>query len=141
MLGLSTANVVGVPAATWLGQHLGWRSAFVVVAVIGAATVGALLRFVPPLTAIVTTNPLTELGALRRPQVLLTLAVGAIGFGGMFAVYTYVSTTLTDVAGMGAGLVPLVLALFGVGMVLGNIGGGCSPIAGWTARSSRPWAP
>ncbi len=124
MLGLSTANVVGVPAATWLGQHLGWRSAFVVVAVIGVATVAALLRFVPPLTAIVTTNPLTELGALRRPQVLLTLAVGAIGFGGMFAVYTYVSTTLTDVAGMGAGLVPLVLALFGVGMVLGNIGGG-----------------
>ncbi|MFQ6226097.1 MFS transporter [Nocardia sp. NPDC002869] len=124
MLGLSTANVVGVPAATWLGQHLGWRSAFVVVAVLGVATVVALLRFVPPLTAVVTTNPLTELGALRRPQVLLTLAVGAIGFGGMFAVYTYVSTTLTDVAGMGAGLVPLVLALFGVGMVLGNIGGG-----------------
>ncbi|WP_442941789.1 MFS transporter [Nocardia sp. NBC_00416] len=124
MLGLSTANVVGVPAATWLGQHLGWRSAFVVVAAIGAATVFALLRFVPPLTAMVTTNPLTELGALRRPQVLLTLAVGAIGFGGMFAVYTYVSTTLTDVAGLSAGLVPLVLMLFGVGMVLGNIGGG-----------------
>ncbi|MFC3964667.1 MFS transporter [Nocardia jiangsuensis] len=124
MLGLSVANVVGVPAATWLGQAFGWRSAFVVVAVIGLATVAALLRFVPPLTGIVTTNPLTELSALRRPQVLLTLAVGAIGFGGMFAVYTYVATTLTDVAGLGAGLVPLVLALFGVGMVIGNIAGG-----------------
>ncbi|MFC8046561.1 MFS transporter [Nocardia sp. NPDC057353] len=124
MLGLSVANVVGVPAATWLGQAFGWRSAFVVVAVIGLATVAALLRFVPPLTGIVTTNPLTELGALRRPQVLLTLAVGAIGFGGMFAVYTYVATTLTDVAGLGSALVPLVLALFGVGMVIGNIAGG-----------------
>ncbi|WP_416235025.1 MFS transporter [Nocardia farcinica] len=124
MLGLSAANVVGVPAATWLGQHFGWRDAFVVVALIGAATVAALLRFVPELTGLVITNPLTELGALRRTQVLATLAVGAIGFGGMFAVYTYIATTLTDVAGMAAGAVPLVLALFGLGMVAGNVAGG-----------------
>lgn len=124
MLGLSAANVVGVPAATWLGQHLGWRDAFVVVAVIGVATVAALLRFVPELTGITMTNPMTELGALRRPQVLMTLLVGAIGFGGMFAVYTYIATTLIDVAGLRAGLVPLVLMLFGVGMVVGNIVGG-----------------
>ncbi|WP_338774452.1 MFS transporter [Nocardia vulneris] len=124
MLGLSAANVVGVPAATWLGQHLGWRDAYVVVAVIGLATVGALIKFVPELTGITMTNPVTELGALRRPQVLLTLLVGAIGFGGMFAVYTYITTTLTGVAGMSAGLVPLVLMLFGVGMVVGNIVGG-----------------
>ncbi|WP_411157136.1 MFS transporter [Nocardia farcinica] len=124
MLGLSAANVVGVPAATWLGQHFGWRDAFVVVALIGAATVAALLRFVPELTGLVITNPLTELGALRRTQVLATLAVGAIGFGGMFAVYTYIATTLTDVAGMAAGAVPLVLALFGLGMVAGNMAGG-----------------
>ncbi|WP_327121605.1 MFS transporter [Nocardia sp. NBC_01730] len=124
MLGLSAANVVGVPAATWLGQHLGWRDAFVVVAVIGVATVAALIRFVPALTGIKATNPMIELGALRRPQVLLTLLVGAVGFGGMFAVYTYIATTLTDVAGMRAGLVPVVLMLFGVGMVVGNIAGG-----------------
>ncbi len=124
MLGLSAANVVGVPAATWLGQHLGWRDAFVVVVLIGIATVAALLRFVPELTGVTMTNPMTELGALRRPQVLLTLLVGAIGFGGMFAVYTYIATTLTDVAGLRAGAVPLVLMLFGVGMVIGNIVGG-----------------
>ncbi|MBF6337438.1 MFS transporter [Nocardia abscessus] len=124
MLGLSAANVVGVPAATWLGQHLGWRDAFVVVALIGIATVAALLRFVPELTGITMTDPMTELGALRRPQVLLTLLVGAVGFGGMFAVYTYIATTLTDVAGLRAGAVPLVLMLFGVGMVIGNIVGG-----------------
>ncbi|MGV9724632.1 MFS transporter [Nocardia beijingensis] len=124
MLGLSAANVVGVPAATWLGQHLGWRDAFVVVALIGVTTVAALLRFVPELTGITMTNPMTELGALRRPQVLLTLLVGAVGFGGMFAVYTYIATTLTDVSGMRTGAVPLVLMLFGVGMVIGNIVGG-----------------
>ncbi|WP_159839696.1 MFS transporter [Nocardia sp. CY41] len=124
MLGLSAANVVGVPAATWLGQHLGWRDAFVVVALIGVTTVAALLRFVPELTGVTVTDPMTELGALRRPQVLLTLLVGAVGFGGMFAVYTYIATTLTDVAGLRAGAIPLVLMLFGVGMVIGNIVGG-----------------
>lgn len=124
MLGLSAANVVGVPVATWLGQHLGWRNAYVVVTLIGVATVLALLRFVPELTGLSTTDPRTELGALRRPQVILTLAVGAIGFGGMFAVYTYVTTTLTDVADMSLGLVPIVLMLFGLGMVAGNILGG-----------------
>nr|WP_232236348.1 MFS transporter [Nocardia sp. BMG51109] len=124
MLGLSAANVVGVPAATWLGQNLGWRDAYLVVAVIGLATVFAIAKFVPQLTGIRVTDPRTELGALRRSQVLLTLLVGAVGFGGMFAVYTYVTTTLTDVAGMPVGLVPLVLALFGLGMVAGNIVGG-----------------
>ncbi|MGS2808815.1 MFS transporter [Nocardia sp. MW-W600-9] len=124
MLGLSVANVIGVPGATWLGQHLGWRDAYVVVAAIGVATVAALWRFVPSLTGMKITNPLTELGALRRPQVLLTLAVGAIGFGGMFAVYTYIATTMTDVAGMPIGAVPIVLAMFGLGMIAGNILGG-----------------
>ncbi|MFE3757066.1 MFS transporter [Nocardia tengchongensis] len=124
MLGLSAANVVGVPAATWLGQHLGWRDAFVVVAIIGLATVAALSRFVPELHGIRMTDPRTELTALRRPQVLLTLLVGAIGFGGMFAVYTYITTTLTDVSGLSITLVPLVLGLFGLGMVAGNIAGG-----------------
>ncbi|APB01414.1 putative MFS-type transporter YtbD [Nocardia seriolae] len=124
MLGLSAANVVGVPAATWLGQNLGWRDAFIVVAVIGLATVAAIFRFVPELHGIRMTDPRTELTALRRPQVLLTLLVGAIGFGGMFAVYTYITTTLTDVAGLRAAFVPLVLALFGLGMIAGNIIGG-----------------
>ncbi len=124
MLGLSAANVVGVPAATWMGQHLGWRDAYVVVAVIGVATVAAIARFVPELTGIRMTDPRTELGALGKSQVLLTLLVGAVGFGGMFAVYTYITTTLTDVAGMRLGFVPIVLMLFGLGMVAGNIIGG-----------------
>ncbi len=124
MLGLSAANVVGVPAATWLGQALGWRDAYLVVAAIGLVTVAAIARFVPELTGVRITDPRTELGALRRSQVLLTLLVGAVGFGGMFAVYTYITTTLTSVAGLSLDLVPLVLALFGVGMIVGSILGG-----------------
>lgn len=64
------------------------------------------------------------MGALREPQVWLTLLVGTVGFGGMFATYTYIAPTMTEVAGMGRSVVPVVLALFGVGMVTGNIVGG-----------------
>ena len=124
MLGLSVANVVGVPVAAWVGQQFGWRTAFGIVTVIGLATIVSLLRRVPPLHGVRTTNPLTELGALARSQVWLTLAVAAVGFGGMFAVYTYISTTLTDVAGVPVSLVPLFLMIYGAGMVVGNLLGG-----------------
>lgn len=124
MMGLSVANVVGVPAASWLGQNLGWRSAFVLVAGIGTVTLVAIWSWLPPLAAMRMTNPLTELGALRRPQVWMTLIIGMVGFGGMFAVYTYISTTLTDVAGLSRSLVPLALMIYGLGMVAGNLLGG-----------------
>ena len=70
------------------------------------------------------TSPLAELGALKRVQVWLALLVGMVGFGGMFAVYTYISTTMTDVAGLSRALVPLALMVFGIGMVVGNLVGG-----------------
>ena len=130
MLGLSVANVVGVPVATWLGNTVGWRSAFAVVAVIGVVTVAALLRFLPGLTDMKITNPLTELSALRRAQVWFTLLIGIVGFGGMFAFYTYISTTLTSVSGLSRALVPLALALYGIGMVTGNV------LGGWMADRS-----
>ncbi|MGW5075737.1 MFS transporter [Rhodococcus sp. NPDC004095] len=124
MLGLSVANVVGVPVAAWLGQHLGWRAAFALVAVIGVVTVVSLMLWIPRLDAMPTTNPITELGALTRVQVWMTLIMGMVGFGGMFAVYTYISTTLTDVSGLSRSLVPLALMLYGLGMVVGNLVGG-----------------
>ncbi len=124
MMGLSVANVVGVPLATGVGLAMGWRSAYVIVAVIGVVTVVALLAWVPQVGASPSGGPLAELGALRRPQVLLTLGVGIVGFGGMFALYTYISPVLTSVAGYSVGAVPLVLALYGGGMVAGNFLGG-----------------
>lgn len=124
MMGLSVANVIGVPVAAWIGQALGWRSAFALVAVIGVATVASLFVWIPRLDGMPVTNPITELGALGRVQVWMTLIVGMVGFGGMFAVYTYISTTLTDVSGLGASFVPLALMLYGLGMVAGNFVGG-----------------
>ncbi|RVW04506.1 MFS transporter [Rhodococcus spongiicola] len=122
--GLSVANVAGVPVATWIGQDLGWRSAFALVAVVGVLTVVAIAAWVPPLHTMSTTDPRTELGALRRGQVWLTLAIAMVGFAGMFAVYTYVVSTLTDVAGMPMSLIPLALLVYGVGMVVGVFLGG-----------------
>jgi DHA1 family inner membrane transport protein len=124
MTGLTVATVVGVPIASWLGQALGWRSAFGLVVVIGLITLTAIAVWLPNIGATHASSPLTELGALKRPQVWLALAVGMVGFGGMFAVYTYVATTLTGVSGLSRALVPLALMVFGVGMVVGNIVGG-----------------
>ncbi|WP_084385485.1 MFS transporter [Rhodococcus sp. WMMA185] len=124
MMGLAVANVAGVPLASWLGQNLGWRSAFALAASIGLVTIGAIWRWVPALGGMHVTNPLTELGALRRTQVWMTLITGMIGFGGMFAVYTYISTTLTGVSGLPLSFVPLALMIFGVGMIAGNLIGG-----------------
>lgn len=124
LLGLTVANVVGVPAATWLGQALGWRSAFIAVGAIGVLTMLALVRWLPSIALADDTSLRAEVRALGRAQVWLTLAIAAIGFGGMFAVYSYITPTLTNLAGMAASRVPLVLAVWGVGMVVGNLVGG-----------------
>ena len=124
MLGLTVANVVGVPLATLLGQQFGWRSTYAMVAVLGVLTIAAVDRFVPSVAALPGASPRRELGALRRPQVWLTLLIGAVGFGGMFAVYSYIAPTLTEVSGFRAAQVPIALALFGIGMTVGTEVGG-----------------
>ncbi|MBO1267459.1 MFS transporter [Arthrobacter cavernae] len=124
MGGLTVANVIGVPLATWLGQTFGWRLLFVVVGAIGLATVVMLLKFVPFEPAHPEASIRRELGALKRIQVWLALLIGVIGFGGFFAVYTYIAHTMTSVAGIPEFLIPAVVALYGLGMVVGNIIGG-----------------
>ena len=124
MLGLSVATLAGVPAATWLGQQWGWRSAFVAVVGLAALTVLAVLALVPRTPGNPAATVRSELGALRRPQVWLTIAVAVVGFGGFFALYAYIAPLTTEVAGTGAGFVPVVLLAFGVGGVLGTVLGG-----------------
>ncbi|MDH6245623.1 MFS transporter [Mycobacterium sp. OTB74] len=124
MTGLTVATVVGVPLASWMGQHLGWRAAFSLVVLVGLLTTAAIWRWMPGLDSMAATSPMIELGALRRVQVWLALLVGMVGFGGMFAVYTYVSTTLTDVSGLSRALIPVGLMTYGLGMVVGNLVGG-----------------
>jgi DHA1 family inner membrane transport protein len=124
MLGLSAATLAGVPAATWLGQALGWRSAYWAVVVVAALTVATVAAVVPVTPQPADAGIRTELGALRRPQVLLTLVVATVGFGGMFAVYTYIAPITTDLAGLARGTVPAVLLAFGVGGFIGTVLGG-----------------
>ncbi|MER6050353.1 MFS transporter, partial [Streptomyces sp. NPDC001793] len=132
-LGLTIANIVGVPAATLLGQHLGWRATFLVVAAVGVVAMAALARLIPPLPAERHTGLARELRALGDRQVLLGLLTTVFGFAGIFAVYSYLASMMTEVTGFAAGSVPLVLALFGIGMTLGALAAG--PL---TDRALRP---
>ncbi|WP_022682616.1 MFS transporter [Sphingobium bisphenolivorans] len=121
MTGLTVATVIGVPVANWMGQVLGWRSGFGVVALLAVATITLVALFAPRDAGDPDASPMRELGALREPQVLLTLLTGAIGFGGLFAVYTYVASTMLTVTHVSAHWVPAILAIFGVGMTIGNL--------------------
>lgn len=127
MVGLTVATVIGVPIANVMGQTIGWRWGFAMVGVLALITATAVYIFAPRDLPRRDVNPLSELSALGNRQVLLTLATGAIGFGGYFAVYTYVASTLIEVTGTGDASVPPVLALMGVGMTLGTL------LAGWGA--------
>nr|WP_299379991.1 MFS transporter [uncultured Halomonas sp.] len=123
MLGLSMANLIGAPLATWAGNLFGWQVAFAGVGIVALLT-ALLIRFVVPAQAIdANASPRREFTALVKPRVLFTLGVGCIGFGGMFAVFSYVIPTLTEQAGMREALGPLVLAVFGIGTMLGNVFG------------------
>jgi DHA1 family inner membrane transport protein len=121
MLGLTLATVVGVPLANFLGQAAGWRRGFGVVACLGLATLALLWLFAPRGDAGAGASPWQELSALRVKQVWLTLAIGAIGFGGLFCVYSYLASTLLAVTHAPPRLIPPVLCVFGIGMFLGNL--------------------
>lgn len=122
--GLTIANVVGVPAVTWLGQEAGWRTAYLVVAAVFAATFAAVWLAVPFQPGDPAATVRRELSIFSRTQVWLALLIGSVGFGGFFAVYTYVAPVVTDVAGLSPGAVPWVLVVAGLGMTIGNIVGG-----------------
>ena len=121
MLGLTVATILGVPFANWLGQAIGWRWGFAIVALLALLTVLLVFLYAPVDTPDPKASPLRELGALRRGQVWLTLATGAIGFGGLFAVYAYLASTLIAVTGVKPMLIPLVFCVFGTGLTAGNL--------------------
>ncbi|ALM54365.1 MFS transporter [Halomonas huangheensis] len=123
MLGLTTAIVIGAPLATWAGQWLGWQFAFQAVGVIAFITMGMIRLFVPRQPHDVEASPKRELTALVKQRVLFTLGVASIGFGGMFSVFSYVVPTLRAQADMPETVGPWVLAIFGIGGILGNLVG------------------
>ncbi|MGY2704537.1 MFS transporter [Nocardioides sp. HB32] len=130
MLGLSVANVVGVPAATWLGQQAGWRAAYLSTAVLAVATMVMILAFVPSIAGNPHATGRREMAFFRNGQAMLTLLAGAVGFGGLFAVYSYIAPTVTEVSGLPESAVPVFTAAFGIGMVAGT----------WVAGRLAEWS-
>lgn len=124
LTGLTIANVVGVPLGTFLGQQFGWRVAFGIVAGIFALTSVLIALFVPARAGDPARTLRAELGAFRIPQVWFAIGIGAIGFGGFFAVYSYIAPVVTDVAGAPEWSVPIILVVMGLGMTVGNLVGG-----------------
>ncbi|MFE0147235.1 MFS transporter [Nonomuraea sp. NPDC059007] len=121
--GLTLANVLGVPLGTWIGQAYGWRSTFWVVVVIGVIGLAGVLALVPRQDR----QPVslrTELATFRKGGVWLALAMTVFGFAPVFAVITFIAPMMTGVGGFSPAAVPVVMALFGVGLVVGNIIGG-----------------
>ncbi|MEP6631148.1 MAG: MFS transporter, partial [Lapillicoccus sp.] len=121
LIGLGTANIVGVPVTTVLGQRLGWAVPYWVVGGIGLLTVLALWAWVPRQPRTQEASMRSELTALTRLQVWLALLVGVVGFGGMFATYAYITPTMTELAGFSSSFVPVILGVYGVGMVSGMV--------------------
>ncbi|MFJ2391461.1 MFS transporter [Streptomyces sp. NPDC087843] len=124
-LGLTVANIAGVPVATFIGQHFGWRATFLGVSVIGLAAIASLALLIPHDHTHAATGGLRgELAALRSLPVWLALGTTVAGFGALFSAYSYVTPMLTESAGYAESTVTLLLALFGVGATVGNLVGG-----------------
>jgi DHA1 family inner membrane transport protein len=128
--GLTISNVIGVPAITWLGQNVGWQSAYLAIASLFAMALILVAVSLPRYAGDSAATIVNELRALRHVQVWLALAMGAIGFGGLFAVYAYIRPLSQHVTGLSPEMTPLLLAVIGIGMTAGNF------IGGWAADRS-----
>lgn len=129
-MGLTIANVGGVPLATWVGQQIGWREAFAGTALLGVLTILALSLALPKGQPGQRPDVGRELRVLIRPQVLTALLTTVLGASAMFALYTYVAPVLTTLTGASDGFITLALVLIGVGFTVGNWLGG--RLADWS---------
>lgn len=130
MLGLTVATLLGTPLTTLFGQSLDWQVAFLTVGGVGLLTVALIWIYLPKDRVSEGASFARELGAFRRPQVWLTLGIAAVGYGGMFAMFSYIADTTMKVAMLPESTVPLMLVLFGIGMNAGNF------IGSWLADKS-----
>lgn len=132
MLGLTVSTIFGVPLANVIGQLFNWRGGFLLVGVVALFCALLVWLMVEPVVENhKSKNPLDELGALGRVQVWLTLGIGGVGFGGLFAVYTYLDSTFIGVTHGPQALQPVLLGLFGVGMTVGSM------ITAWCADKAQ----
>lgn len=122
--GLTLANVVGVPLATWAGEHLGWRASFWGIAGLGLVTMAALRFTLPSLPAPRGGNPMAELRVLGRKPVLTALGLTVVGSSAMFTVFTYIVPILREKTHASLGFVTAMLVVYGIGLSVGNWLGG-----------------
>ncbi|GAO07201.1 MFS transporter [Streptomyces lydicamycinicus] len=119
--GLTVANVVGVPAGTMLSQHFDWRTTFYAITALGVIGLLGIVKLVPAQRAKAASPIGSELAVFRNPQVGLAMLMTILGFGGVFAAITYLASMMTEVTGFAPSSVIWLTAIFGLGMVGGNL--------------------
>lgn len=134
MAGLTIANIIGVPLGTFIGQHMGWRSSFGAIAIMGIIALVGILIFIPQIRHDKPASIVKQISALAKPKLLLYLLIGALGNAGLFAVFTYITPLLVQVTGFAEHSVTWILVLFGCGVTIGNIVGG--KLADWKLMPS-----
>lgn len=122
--GLTVANVLGVPMGTFIGQGFGWRATFWVVAGLGVLGLIGIAALVPEIARPAGGNLRAEFAVFRSAKVWLAVGTTVLGFGGVFASFTYIAPMMTEEAGLPEGAISWLLVLFGIGMVFGNLLGG-----------------
>lgn len=122
--GLTLANLAMVPFVTWLGHQLSWRYAFGVVSVIGLITILGLRLLLPSMNSLRTTTLKKELEFFKTAKAWHIIAITAVGFGGLFAWFSYITPLMTNVSGFDTGFIAYIMILAGAGMVVGNFLGG-----------------
>ncbi|EAQ32753.1 MFS transporter [Idiomarina baltica] len=142
MMGLTVAILVGNPLATWFGQLLDWRTVYMGVGLVALTAALLIVACVPTPKQATSTRVRTELQALKNSQVLLTLAIGSVGFGGMFAVLSYLSPTLLEATQVHKYWIPIALLIYGLGSFTGSIIGGklTDMNMKWAIAGSLGWA-
>ncbi|KUN29574.1 permease [Streptomyces antibioticus] len=124
MAGLTVATIAGSPLGTFIGQNAGWRVMYWTVVAVGLLAAAALISWLPRTDDLRGSSITSELGALRRREVWLMVTVAALGISSIFAVYTFIGPFITDAALRDDSLIPIALAVFGLGMAVGNHAGG-----------------
>ncbi|MFH8567605.1 MFS transporter [Streptomyces sp. NPDC017993] len=119
--GLTVANVVGVPAGTMLSQEFDWRTTFFAITALGVIGLVGILKLIPAHQAKAASRIGSELAVFRNPQVGLAMLMTVLGFGGVFAAVTYLASMMTEVTGFAPSSVIWLTAIFGLGMVGGNL--------------------
>lgn len=123
--GMTVAFVTGIPLGTFIGQHFGWRTTFLAVAVFGLVAMIGAQSLVPRNIAHATPAPLRrQLRVLLQPRLLLVYAMTAVGYGGSLIAFTFLAPILEDISGFRPQMVSLVLLAYGVSVAIGNVWGG-----------------